>query len=262
MSVGDGRGRWVSRVLRPGPGSLAGLRWLARCGPSPLDPWRYAMGWSEVAARCHARRLEREAWLERCPMTWGEGSLFLATRKGVLMLGVPLIAASTPAPTSWAHDSACAWAAAWLTVRGRPLLGQREVLSRPDWSGELHWHDRNSFKRSGHRPDLVVAVGAGITVEVELAGKSRPRLDAILRLHAGWITSGKSGGVIYVCGDEEGQRRVKRSAERVGPFGRKLRLELLDTIKEQTVAGYEAAKSERVSEASAAPRPMLAVDGG
>ena len=38
-------------------------------------------------------------------MTWGEGSLFLATRKGVLMLGVPLIAASTPAPTSWAHDS-------------------------------------------------------------------------------------------------------------------------------------------------------------
>ena len=92
----------MGRVLRPGPGSMAGLRWLARCGPSPLDPWRYAMGWSEVAARSHARRLEREGWLERSPMTWGEGSLFLATRKGVLMLGVPLIPASTPAPTWWA----------------------------------------------------------------------------------------------------------------------------------------------------------------
>jgi len=195
-------------------------------------------------------------------MTWGDGSLFLATRKGVLLLGAPVIPASTPAPTWWAHDSACAWTAAWLTVRGRPFLGQREVLSRPDWSGELHWHDRNSFKRSGHRPDLVAAVGSGIAVEVELAGKSRPRLDAILRLHAGWISSGKSGGVIYVCGDEEGQRRVKRSAERVGPFERRLRLELLDTLKEQTVAAYGAAKCDRLSTPSAGPRAMLAVDGG
>jgi hypothetical protein len=173
-----------------------------------------------------------------------------------------VIAASTPAPTWWAHDSACAWTAAWLTVRGRMFLGQREVLSRPEWSGQLHWQDRNSFKRSGHRPDLVALVGSGVAVEVELAGKSRPRLDAILGLHASWITSGKSGGVIYICGDEEGQRRVQRSAERVGSFGRKLRLELLDTIKAQAYAGYEAVKSERVTKASAAPRPMLAVDGG
>jgi hypothetical protein len=178
-------------------------------------------------------------------MTWGEGSLFLATRKGVLVLGVPLIPASMPAATWWAHDCACAWAAAWLTVRGRPFLGQREVLSRPDWSGELHWRDRNSFKRSGHRPDLVALVGSGVAVEVELAGKSRPRLDAILGLHAGWIVSGRSGGVIYVCGGEEGRRRVQRSAERVGLFGRKLRLELLDTIKEQTVAGYQEVKANR-----------------
>jgi hypothetical protein len=194
-------------------------------------------------------------------MTWGEGSLFLATRKGVLMLGAPLIAASTPAPTWWAHDSACAWTAAWLTVRGRPFVGQREVLSRPDWSGELHWRDRNSFKRSGHRPDLVALVGSSVAVEVELAGKSRPRLDAILGLHASWITSGKSGGVIYICGDEEGQRRVQRSAERVGSFGRKLRLELLDTIDEQTIGAYKAARSEHAVRSSAGPAPMLGGHG-
>ena len=86
----------MTRVLRPGPASMKGLEWLATAGPSPLDPWRYAMGWSEVAARNHARRLERQGWLERCPMLRGQGSLFLATRKGVLVLG-------PPEPTWWAH---------------------------------------------------------------------------------------------------------------------------------------------------------------
>ncbi len=81
------------------------------------------MGWSEVAARNHARRLEREGWIERVPMLRGDGSLFSATRKGVRMLGVPLIGCTTPAPTSWAHDVACAWTAAWMTVRGRAFLG-------------------------------------------------------------------------------------------------------------------------------------------
>ena len=196
-------------------------------------------------------------------MTWGEGSLFLATRKGVLVLGVPLIAASTPAPTWWAHDSACAWTAAWLTVRGRTFLGQREVLSRREWSGQLHWQDRNSFKRSGHRPDLVAWRGSSkFAIEVELAGKSRPRLDAILKLHDDWVLGGNTGGVIYICGDEEGQRRVERSANRVAPFGRRLRLELLDTIKEQTVAAYEASRSGCAAGASAAPAPMLSGHGG
>jgi hypothetical protein len=196
-------------------------------------------------------------------MTWGEGSLFLATRKGVLMLGVPLIAASTPAPTWWAHDSACAWTAAWLTVRGRMFLGQREVLSRPEWSGQLHWQDRNSFKRSGHRPDLVASRDSSrFAIEVELAGKSRPRLDAILKLHNDWIRGGQIGGVIYICGNEEGQRRVERSAQRVAPFGHKLRLELLDTIKQETIAAREPVRRERAVQSSDASAPMIGGHGG
>jgi len=31
----------------PGPASLAGLSWLARAGPGPVDAWRVAMGWSK-----------------------------------------------------------------------------------------------------------------------------------------------------------------------------------------------------------------------
>jgi hypothetical protein len=252
MAAGTG-GRFMSRALRPGPGSMKGLAWLARVGPSPLDPWRYAMGWSEVAARSHARRLELEGWLERCPMTRGHGSLFLATRKGVAVLGLPLIASSTPAPTWWAHDSGCAWTAAWLAVRGRTFLGPRELLVDPEGSGPLSWFDRHSFKRSGHRPDLVgLLPNARIAIEVELAPKSKPRLDAILNLHLGWIIRRKTNGVIYICGDHEACNRIEKAGERVGlyPSSKRLRIETLDTIKAQTIASYEQART--AGEAAAA----------
>ena len=65
MLLGRGRGGGGSGVA-----AWAGGRWLASggwlgVGRRRLDPWRYAMGWSEVAARSHARRLERQGWLER-----------------------------------------------------------------------------------------------------------------------------------------------------------------------------------------------------
>jgi hypothetical protein len=204
------------------------------------------MGWSEVAARHHARRLEREGWLERCPMTRGHGSLFLATRKGVAVLGLPLIASSAPAPTWWAHDSGCGWTAAWLTVRGRTFLGPRELRGDPAWSGQLGLLDRHSFKRSGHRPDLVgVLANARIAIEVELAPKSKPRLDAILNLHLRWIMSRKTNGVIYICGDREACNRIEKAGQRVGlsHTSKRLRIETLDTIKTQTRAGYERART-------------------
>jgi hypothetical protein len=156
-----------------------------------------------------------------------------------------LIAASTPSPVWWAHDSACAWTAAWLTLRRRRFLGQRALLTRTEWSEQLRWRERDNAKRSSHRPDLVGWVGDdAIAIEVELAGKSRSRLDAILTLHSRWINVGKSGAVIYICGDEEGLHRVQRSARRVGPWGDgRLRLELLDTIKQQTVTTHDASRT-------------------
>ncbi|HEY1714607.1 MAG TPA: hypothetical protein VGG07_17030 [Solirubrobacteraceae bacterium] len=234
---------------------MRGLEWLARVGPSPLDPWRHAMGWSEVAARHHARRLEAEGWLERCAMVRGDGSLFWATRKGVRVLGLPLIAATPPAATWWAHDSACAWTSAWATVRGRQYLGPRELLSNPEWSGELYWVDRHSSKRRGHRPDLVAFLSdQAIPIEVELANKSKTRLDAILKLHLRWIIARKSAALIYICGDEEGCRRIERAGRRVGLYAtsRSLRIELLGTIKAQTLAEVERPRAKR--EAAAAPR--------
>jgi hypothetical protein len=256
----------MARMLHPGPASMEGLAWLARVGPSPLDPWRHAMGWSEVAARHHARRLEKEGWLARCPMTRGQGSLFLATRTGVQMVRLPLVAASPPAPTWWAHHSGCAWAAAYLTVRGRDFLGPRELLGDPYWSGDLYWVDRHSSKRSGHHPDLVGMLGEGhIGIEVELAPKSRVRLAAILRLHHAWALARKTDATIYICGDQSGAERIHRVAyenalvDRDG--SRWLNIRLLETLKEQTETGADKVRAARNSSRVSEPQPVGARNG-
>jgi hypothetical protein len=110
---------------------------------------------------------------------------------------------AAPAPTTWAHCEACAWVAAWLTARGRQMVGSREVLVDEFWRGELEWLERGGLRRRGHRPDLAGGLAAGgplLPIEVELASKSIPRLRAILALHASWVAAGKTAAVIYVCG--------------------------------------------------------------
>jgi hypothetical protein len=82
--------------LRPGLGSLEGLAWLARVGPASGDAGGYAMGWGRSAVFSHAKRLEREGWLERYPTLRGHGSLLVATSSGVRMTGVA--PARPPAP--------------------------------------------------------------------------------------------------------------------------------------------------------------------
>jgi hypothetical protein len=203
------------------------------------------MGWSKTAAWNHAARLEREGWLARSAMERGSGSLFLATWKGVRVLGIDVSAARPPEPTKWAHDGACAWAAAWLTCRGRRVLGPRELLCERPWSGKLEWRDRSGFKTSGHRPDCVAFVESSVfAIEVELARKSRARLEAIFRLHLKWIANGTSHGLIYIVADDQGRASIQRTADRagVGRDYRKLRICLLDAVKAETIAAYEASR--------------------
>jgi hypothetical protein len=254
----------MTRVLRPGPASIEGLTWLARVGPCPLHAWRCAMGWSDVAARSHARRLERAGWLARYPMTRGDGSLFLATRVGIEVAAVPVSAAGPPAPTWWAHHCAVAWMAAWLKLRGHEFLGGRELLEGDEWSGEISWRDRSGFKNATHRPDLVACPRGGrhIAIEVELTKKSAERLRAILWRHAVWRSNGQIGGVIYICADHEGGEHITSLAAEAGlARGRGLRVEQLDTIKAQAFAAYEEIRAARLSSGSGDARPMLAVDG-
>jgi hypothetical protein len=176
---------------------------------------------------------------------------------------VAVRAAGQPAPTWWAHHCGVA-RAAWLKVLGHDFLGARQVLEDGRCAGKISWRDRRGYNTSSHRPDLVARTGrAGVAIEVELTKKSAERLRAILWHYAMWRST-KGGAVIYVCADDELCQRVRTVGTDVGlsPDGGWLRVELLDTIKGQAYAGYQAAKSERLSKPSAAPRPMLAVDGG
>jgi hypothetical protein len=223
---------------QPGPASLAGLSWLARVGPGPVDAWRCAMGWSTSVAKSHARRLEERGWLERHRMTRGHGSLLLATRRGVQMCELELSPAPVPAPTSWAHDCACAWTAAWLSVRGRDWRGPREVLGDAQLKGEIQWRTGAGMRRAGHRPDLVVHIPAGVVaVEVELQRKASARLSAILSLYGRWLVEDRITGVIYVCADEAGAERINAAATSSGLPDDALRTELLESVRDQAVKG-------------------------
>ena len=231
------------RGLRPGPGSLRGLRWLARVGPASWEPWAVAMGWSRPVAYLHALRLADAGWVARASMATGSGSLLYVTAAGVRVADVGAVAVpAAPAPTSWAHWEASAWTAAWSTVRGRELLGAREILADDSWLGELEWLERDGLRRRGHRPDLVgrLPSGAWMPIEVELTTKTIARLRSVLPLHAGWVAAGRSAAVMYVCGTQALAERVITQAEVVGLSAesprRTLRVELLDTIHAQARA--------------------------
>ena len=229
-----GRGEAMRPLLGPGPASMEGLRWLCRVGPAPIDAWACAMRWAPGNARSHAARLTRERWLARVARPRGEGSLFFATRQGTQVAGVDLPPAPAPAPIWWDHLSACAWVAAWLTVREREMVGPRELIADRLWQGEVK--GVAGSRRVVHTPDLVGIVPARrpAVIEVELARKSKARLRAILGLYCRWIANGKVGACVYVCGNGDVRKLVVTQAEQVGlrETDGSLRVEMLDAIKE------------------------------
>lgn len=65
-----------------------------------------------------------------------------------------------------------------------------------------------------------------------------------------WCHAGKSNGVYYVCGDEDGLKRIKKAAKTGRTFrydDLRLTLLLLDTIKQQAIEMRGATKSGRGS---------------
>ena len=248
----------MGRAVGPGHASLKGLGWLAGVGPSPLEAWGVAMGWADSTTFSHASRLTATGLAGSCATRRGGGSLLYATRSGVEASGLyalPLVA--EPAPSTWAHLEACAWTAAWLTARGRHVVGTRGLLLEDVWRGELEWLERDGLRRRAHRPDLAAALtvdGPLLPIEVELASKSLTRLRAILALHAGWIAAGKTAAVIYVCGPVKLADRVQREAAAFGLAAdrKTLRVELLDTIR----AAARAARSQSAGQPTVAASEM------
>jgi hypothetical protein len=230
--------------VAPGPKSLHGLAWLARVGASPLEPLQLVLGCSQRRALDHVRRLSDADLVRRVTMTRGEGSLLLVTAAGARVAGLP--AASAPrsvAPTTWAHASGCAWASAWLALRGRSWVSEREVLDDEFWRCELRYQDRRGTVRVTHRPDLGVDTAAGpVAIEVELQRKSAARLRAICAMYA-QLTEHDApfGGVIYICDREDVADRVAAAAQLVGLRASALSVRTLHDVVAQTraAAGVE-----------------------
>jgi hypothetical protein len=163
-----------------------------------------------------------------------------ASRAGVKQSGVgAAVVLREPAKVTWPHCEACAWTAAWVTVRGRHLVGGRELLVQDEWSGELSWKERGESRGRRHRPDLAIRLSSGgvLPVEVELTEKATPRLEAVLKLHRQWVLEGKSAGVIYVCGSDDIAQRVTTEGEQAGLSleRRTMRVELLDTVQQEAI---------------------------
>jgi hypothetical protein len=240
---------------RPGPQSLAGLRWLARVGASPGEPLALVMGWGHSALHRHLARLIATGLVRRVPMTRGEGSLLVVTRDGARMGG----ASQAPrglGPTSWAHTVACAWTSAWFEIRGRDWLSSHEVAQDDNWRGRVTYTDgRGRSHRLRHRPDLGTYVGEAkrrVAVEVELQRKSLARLQGILGMYADRSTrpDGDLAGVVYITGNTDIASAVRAAARAVHldehPGGR-LRVLGLDDIIAQTRDSARAARTTEVT---------------
>ena len=222
----------MAQALRAGPASMAGLAWLARVGPAPLAAWATAMGWGQRTAESHSRRLEDEGLLRRFRMTRGLGSLFVASRQGVRLSGLDVTPCGAPTPFWWEHDCACAWTAAWLTVRGAEWRGPREVLADPELKGELEWQTRAGWRQATHRPDLALVIPSGsVVVEVELQQKAKTRLGAVMSMYRRWLEQSQIAGIVYVCRSQKLADKVGAHGLEAGIASSAMRIELLESVQ-------------------------------
>jgi hypothetical protein len=230
--------------VAPGPRSLHGLAWLARVGATPLEPLQLVLGCSRRRALDHVRRLRDAALVRRVAMTRGDGSLLVVTAAGARVAGLP--ASSAPrsvAPSTWAHASACAWVSAWLQLRGRSWVSEREIFDDEFWCHDVRYEDRRGSVRITHRPDLGVQTTAGpVAIEVELQRKAATRLRGICAMYAQLTEDHDAplGGVIYVTSRHDVAQRVAATAQLVGLKAPALSVRTLQDVVAQTRAATTA----------------------
>ncbi len=142
----------------------------------------------------------------------------------------------------WQQHCVAAWTASWVKLCGYELLGQREILQRPEWAAEIHWRDHRASYRATARPDLIALLGDGdrVPIEFELTRTSPARRRANLVQHSAWQAAGQSAWVLYVCIDEHNRERIAVEAAAVGLSEEKgtLGIEFADTIKRSALTMF------------------------
>jgi hypothetical protein len=226
---------------------MQALAWIARVGATPFDALQLVMGCGRRKALDHVRRLEAAGLVTRAAMRRGDGTLVLLTRAGAREAGCPTRRARPLAPHAWAHACGCAWASAWLELRGRAWVSEREVLEDDLWSYQLRYRDHRGTVRVSHRPDLIVAMRSGpIAIEVELQRKAPIRLRGILAMYAELTEpDGPLAGVIYITDRPDVSELVARCARDSGLASPALSMRSFATVLEQTHAAACAIAATR-----------------
>jgi hypothetical protein len=224
---------------------MQALAWIARVGATPFDALVLMMGCSRRKALDHVRRLQDAGLVTRAAMRRGDGTLVLLTRAGAREAGCPTRRARSLAPHAWAHASGCAWASAWLELRGRAWVSEREVLEDDLYSYDLRYRDHRGTVRVTHRPDLIVQMRSGpMAIEVELQRKAPARLRGILAMYAELTEDdGPLAGVIYITDRADVSELVTRSARDSGLLAPALSMRTFETVLEQTRAAAADAKT-------------------
>ncbi len=172
-------------------------------------------------------------------MVRGDGCLFWATGTGTAAAGVSARPVQRVTPTMWHEHCVAAWTASWVKLCGYELLGQREVLQRPEWAAEISWRDHRGSYRTTIRPEMVALFEDGdrVAIQFELTRTSRERRRASLVQHAAWQAAGQSAQLLYVCGDESSRERIRSEAAAVGLSAEDgtLGVELVDTIRKSAL---------------------------
>lgn len=222
------RGLLMKRAsVRPGPGSMRLLDWLARLGVAGFEPLGLALGLSQRVVYDHVARLARDGLVERKVTGDGEGGVVALTRAGARVAfdhGVSgVVRPQSTAPGSARHGRAVSWVAASADLRGWRWLGPAELRAEPGWRVA-----REDGAR--HLPDLGLMIrGQRVAVEVELHRKAPKRLQAILRGYRGLIDLAGLGGVSYVVDRADVGALVRREADEA-LLGSKLQVGGLDEL--------------------------------
>lgn len=221
----------VRPSVRPGPGSLRVLNWLARLGLVGVEPLRLATGMCQSVAYDHIARLVREGLVERPVTGDGEGGCVLLTRAGVRVArehgAAGVVAPRSAAPSSARHGRAVSWVAASAELRGWRWLGPAELRA------EAGWHVVREDGAS-HAPDLgLVIADKRVAVEVELHSKAPRRLQTILRGYRGLVDHAGLDGISYVIDRDDVGVLVRREAS-AALLGSTLQVGRLEEIIDRT----------------------------
>jgi hypothetical protein len=181
-----------------------------------------------VASGTAGRRLSRlraDGYVESDGIYFRQPNHHLISRRGLAVLHSRL-----PPPkldqAAYRHDVGLAWV--WLAARAgafgslQAIHSEREMRSEDGRAadGEERFAlQAAGFGRSGgrltHYPDLLLETAGGhrVAVELELTGKSRARLEGIMRRY---VAEPRIDAVLYIVDDARVAREVRNAAVRAG----------------------------------------------